>query len=154
MKWTILLKLTSTDSFNFFMWLLEKCKLHLQLWLTLFLYSMALLQKQQILLHVLILIPTHTVKFHIIMVFDICNLLSQGSWAWNQIHLYSWVQDQTKPALFHHHLYTNNYAKLCLYMIQQTGKRDLLNDRNVLKLDCGNSYMSRSAIQKLYVNCT
>lgn len=46
---------------------------------------------------------------------------------------------QTKPALFHHHLYTNNCAKLCLCMIQPTGKRDLLNDRNVLKLDCGNS---------------
>lgn len=71
-KWTILLKLTSTDSFNFLMWPLEKFKWHLQLWLTLVFYSTALLQKQQIPLHVLILIPTYTVKFHIIiMVFDI-----------------------------------------------------------------------------------
>lgn len=154
-KWTILLKLTSTDSFNFLMWPLEKFKWHLQLWLTLFFYSTARLQKHQILLHVLILIPTHTVKFHLTVVFDITYVTYYHKALELRIKYTSTLEYKTKQNLLFFIIICilNNCAKLCLYMIQPTGKRDHLNDRNVLKLDCGNSYTSRSAIQKLYVNC-
>ena len=110
--------------FNFLMWLLEKFKWHLQLRLTLFFYSTALLQKHQILLHVLILIPTHIVKFHIIVVFDITHVTYYHKALKLRTKYTSTLEYKTKQnLLFFIICILNNCAKLCLYMIQPRGKR-------------------------------
>lgn len=56
--------------------------------------------------------------------------------------------DKTCSNLFHL-LYIGKYAKLWLEMSQQTGRKGLLVDRNVLKLDCGDDRTTINVFKSL-----